>query len=149
MQAENQFMPDADPRTRIQVMQDTAEKIEETEYLVPLTQEALDLKREQFTDNSIWIGERTATIKEIVAEHKEAVKPKAEENAKLLQEITTRQEKKSGTLYHLPNYETGFMATYDQNGDLVGTRRLRPEEKKGQSKLFIPSSGFVSKAINE
>ncbi len=134
------FAPTLSDHERIQVMQDTAEKVEETEYLVPLTQEDLDIKREQFTDNSIWLGNENVKIKEAVSLHKDSIKPKATENAKLLQEITTKQEVKTGIIYHIADYDNSLMVTYDQQGDFVSSRRLRPDEKKGQSKLFIPSN---------
>lgn len=131
-------MPDANPQDRVQVLQDTAVKVENKEYYTPLTQADLDLKREQFTDNSIWLGNEKSKIKEIVDTHKENIKPQVEENAKLLYEITTKQEKREGILYHLPDYDNSVMTTYDENGEFVESRRLRPEEKTGQSRMFIP-----------
>ncbi len=133
------FMPDAPYAERMQVLQDTAEKIEQKEYYTPLTQSDLDLKREQFTDNSIWLGNEKAKIKELVDTHKQHIKPKAEENTKLLYEITTKQEKREGVIYHIADYDNSIMVTYDENGDFVESRRLRPEEKKGQSRMFVPT----------
>lgn len=132
------FMPElADQKDRVQALQEAATKIEQKEYYTPLTQADLDLKREQFTDNSIYLGNEKSKIKEIVDNHKETIKPKVEENTKLLYEITTKQEKREGVLYHIPDFETSVMTTYDENGDFVESRRLRPEEKNGQSRMFI------------
>lgn len=137
------FMPElAEQKDRIQALQDSAEKIESKEYYTPLSQGDLDLKREQFTDNSIWLGNEKAKIKELVDAHKDNIKPKADENSKLLYEITTKQEKREGILYHVPDYEARIMTVYDEAGEFVESRRLRPEEKQGQSRLFV--SGKVA-----
>lgn len=135
------FMPELhDQRDRVQALQESAAKIEQKEYYTPLTQGDLDLKREQFTDNSIWLGNEKAKMKELVDTHKENIKPKAEENMQLLQEITTKQSKKEGIIYHVPDYDNGIMVTYDEEGEFVESRRLRPEEKKGQSRMFVPAT---------
>ena len=147
MDKQTKFMPNSTNRERIQVMQDTAIKVEDDSYYVPLTQAALDQKREQFTDNSIYLGKKKAEIKELVDTLKEEIKPKVEESQKLLQEITTKQEKREGTVYHIPEYDRSMVISYDQDGEQVGERRMRPDEKNGQSRLFIPSTN--SKAVNE
>lgn len=141
------FMPELSNRERIQAMQDTAIHVEDDSYYVPLTQAALDLKREQFTDNSIYLGKKKAEIKELVDNLKEEIKPKVEESAKLLQEITTKQEKREGTVYHLPDYDRSMVVSYDQDGECVGERRMRPDEKSGQSRMFVPS-GFKKDGTN-
>lgn len=142
------FMPDATNRDRIQVMQDTAIKVEDDSYYVPLTQGALDQKREQFTDNSIYLGKKKSEIKELVDTLKEEIKPKVEESQKLLQEITTKQEKREGTVYHLPDYDRSMVVSYDQDGEQVGERRMRPDEKNGQSRMFIPA-GLKKEGTND
>ena len=52
-------------------------------------------------------------------------------NKTLLTEIKTKQTTVDGTLYHMANHEEGWMETYDHDGMLIATRRLRPEEKQG------------------
>lgn len=150
MEKQQRFMPDSTNRERIQVMQDTAIKVEDDSYYVPLTQSSLDQKREQFTDNSIYLGKKKGEIKELVDNLKEEIKPKVEESNKLLQEITTKQEKREGTIYHIPDYDRSMVTTHNQDGECVGERRMRPDEKNGQSRMFIPAGLQKSdKAVNE
>lgn len=52
-------------------------------------------------------------------------------NKRLLTEIKTKQTDVDGTLFHMANHDDGMMEIYDQDGDLVSSRRLRPEEKQG------------------
>lgn len=67
----------------------------------------------------------------------------------LLEEITLKKERRTGRLFDIIDTESSMMLTYDENGDLIASRRLRPEEKKGQSKLFIPNNRVTNKAVNE
>ena len=52
-------------------------------------------------------------------------------NKTLLTEIKTKQSTCDGILYHMANHDEGFMETYDGEGYLISTRRLRPDEKQG------------------
>jgi|GEM_PF-3986960 len=132
-------MPElADQQDRVLALQEQASQVENTDYRIALTPEELDQRREQFTNNSIWLKEEADKFNEVKTEYKERIKPKAVENETLIDEIVTRQQKKTGTLYHIAEYESNVMVTYDEAGEWVSERRLKPEEKKGQSRLFIP-----------
>ena len=119
---------------RVQILQDNADKVEQTTYQKPLTPEEMDMKREQLTDNAIKLSEYEDELTEVKDLFKEKMKPLATANKALLTQIKTKQETAEGTLYHIANHETKFMETYDQAGQLIGTRRLRPEER--QAKIF-------------
>jgi len=127
---------------RLQVLQDSADSIEDTTYLKQLTQEELDLKREQYFENQIKVTALQEELTGIKKSYKERMEPLALENKTLLQEVRTKQTEISGTLYHLANHDTGFMETYNETGELIGTRRLRPNEK--QKNIFS-----LSKASND
>ncbi|GAA4328308.1 hypothetical protein GCM10023184_18120 [Flaviaesturariibacter amylovorans] len=120
-------------------MQQNADSIEVTEYLKPLSPEELDLKRETLTDNAIKLSEMEDKKKEVMAEFKRDMDPLAQANKALLTEIKTRQAKVFGQLYHMANHEEGMMETYDENGELVGSRRLRPNERR-QVLFTIPKT---------
>jgi len=125
-----QFMPELQQHERILLLQQNADRIEETTYYKPLTQEELDLRRENLTDNAIKLSEFEDEKKDAMADFKAKMDPLTKENKKLLTEVKTRQAEVSGSLYHLSNHDDGMMETYDQNGELISTRRLRPEEKQ-------------------
>lgn len=55
-------------------------------------------------------------------------------NHVLMEEVRTKQVKCKGTLYNIANHDTGYMETFDSNAELVGTRRLRPNER--QANIF-------------
>jgi len=86
------FMPElADDQDRLQYMAEVAIKAEVTDYRVHLTPDELDQRREQFTNNSIYLKEEADKFNEKKAEYKEIIKPKAMENEQLLDEIVTQQ----------------------------------------------------------
>lgn len=135
-------MPELSPDERKMILQQNADSIEQTEYLKPLTQEEMDVKRETLTNNAIKLSELEDAKKEVVQGYKQQMDPLAKANKEILTEIKTRQAKVNGTLYHMANHEEGMMETYDDFGELVFSRRLRPEEKR-QNLFSLP------KAVNQ
>lgn len=124
-------MPAKDRRDNLQAM---AHSIENTSYYVNLTQDELDVRREKLTDNFIKISDIKNELDQVTKKLKSEQKPLIEENAELLQNIKTKTEEKSGVLYHVDDQEAGMMHSYDEDGYLVASRRLRPDEK--QSSIF-------------
>ena len=124
-------MPAKDRRDNLQAM---SHSIENTSYYVNLTQDELDVRREKLTDNFIKISDIKNELDQVTKKLKSEQKPLIEENAELLQNIKTKTEEKTGVLYHVDDQEGGMMHSYDEEGYLVSSRRLRPDEK--QSSIF-------------
>jgi hypothetical protein len=129
-------MPEATTEERMRVLRDTADKMEETSYERELSADELDAKREQFVDNSIQVSNLEDELNEQKAKYKNEIDPIKLKNKTLQQEVKTKKTKVKGTLYHLANHEDGMMETYDHNGELISSRRLRPDER--QARLYIP-----------
>lgn len=113
------------------ILTDSADSVEQGEYLKSLSQEEMDIRREQMVENSIKLSDLEDQLKEAKAEFKGKIEPLSLQNKALLQELRTKQARLSGMLYHIKNEETGMMETYDDLGVLISTRRLKPEEKQG------------------
>lgn len=133
------FMPEVSPDDRKRLLQQNADSIQDTEYLKALSPEELDIKREQLTENAIKFSELEDEKKEVMREFKEKMDPLSRANKELLTEIKTRQSKVNGILYHMANHEEGMMETYDEGGELVASRRLRPDEKR-QTIFSLPKT---------
>lgn len=125
------FMPDVTAAQRRQIMSDTALKADNTPYYMPLTQEEIDQRRELHTDNCIKLSDLQEEKKRLVADVKAKIDPLALENSNILQEIRSRQAKVDGVLYSLPDYTSGMMEIYDDNGELFSSRKLLPTERQG------------------
>lgn len=124
------FMPEIEPQQRLLLLQQNADHIEETTYYKPLTADELDLRREELTDNAIKLSEHEDEKKEIMGEFKVKMDPLIKRNKKLLSECKTRQAEIVGALYYMANHDDGMMETYDAAGELIASRRLRPDEKQ-------------------
>jgi hypothetical protein len=126
-----QFMPNVTQKERLMILQETAVKIEQTTYQKSLDADELAARHEDLAENCIKLSSIDDEKKEVMADFKLKTDPLNQANKTLLTEIKTKQATVDGTLYHLANHEEGFMETYDHEGMLIATRRLRPEEKQG------------------
>lgn len=126
-----QFMPELTAKERLMIMQENSAKVEKTTYQKPLSAEDLAARREDHADNCILLSYIEDEFKEVKDEFKDKMDPLKTKNKTLLTEIKTKQSTVDGTLYHLANHDEGMMETYDSEGFLVESRRLRPEEKQG------------------
>jgi hypothetical protein len=140
---EKQFMPDiTDAGEKLRLLRDNCDDYEETTYVKPLSQEELDIKHEQLADNCIEVNTLEETLKGVKAEFKGKIEPLKSDRSTLLRQIKTRQEEATGKLFHFNNHDEGMRITYDEQGEMVSSRRLRPDEKQKR----IP---FIAKASNE
>lgn len=128
-------MPELSAEERLQALKNNADNIEQTTYERELTPEELDGKREMFVDNSIKVSSLEDELNAYKDSYKAQIDPIKKENKVLQQEVKTKKQKVKGTLFHLANHDSGYMETYDETGELIGTRRLRPDEK--QARLFV------------
>lgn len=136
-----QFQPGLSPKERETIMQENAAKVENTTYQKPLSADDLSERRETLADNFIKIHQKQDDFKLVKDSFKLSMKPLLESNSVLLNEIKMKQATVSGTLYHMANYEDGMMETYDHEGYLISSRRLRPDERQANI--------FSLKAVNE
>lgn len=124
-------MPDATPKDRLMVMQESAAKVEQTTYQKALSAEELAARREDLADDCIKLNQLEDELKDIKDGFKDKMDPLKAANKTRLTEIKTKQSTVDGTLYHIANHAESMMETYDNEGYLVSSRRLRPEEKQG------------------
>lgn len=124
-------MPDVSPKERIMLLQENASKVEQTTYQKQLTPEELIERRENLSDVCIKLDQAEDEFQEVKDDHKARMTPMKTLRKGLLTQIKTKQTSVTGVLYHLANHDDGMMETYDSDGFLIESRRLRPEEKQG------------------
>lgn len=129
------FMPEISQSERMNILQQNADKIEQTTYLKPLSEDELSARRESLTDNSIRLSDLEEDKKEATKQFKDQIDPLKSANKTILVEIRTKQAKVDGTLYFMANHEESMMETYDDTGEMIESRRLRPDEKQGRLAL--------------
>jgi chromosome segregation ATPase len=134
---ENLFMPDATPAERLQALRNHADKIEENaSYERELSEEEIDAKRAEYVDNDNTVDILESELNAYKKAYKGKIEPIKTTNKGLRFEVRSKRKKEKGTLYHLANQDTGFMETYNEVGEFIGRRRLRPDER--QTRLYIP-----------
>jgi hypothetical protein len=136
------FMPEYTPEERINALRNHADKVEQTDYEKELTEEELIAKREEFVDNSIVVSKLEDELAEKKKEYKNKIEPIKLVNRCLQKEIKTKKKWVKGQLFHMADQVNSMMETWDESGELVSSRRLRPDEK--QARLFV-----AGKAAND
>lgn len=124
------------------ILADNSDGRETMTYPKQLTEGELTALRENLADNHIEIGKANDELAEAKKEHKDFVKPLQVENKEILKTLKTRYQEVTENVYKLPNHVSGMMEFVNEKGDIVGSRKLRPEERQGN--VFS-----MSRAANE
>ncbi|MEP7198028.1 MAG: hypothetical protein ABI851_16030 [Saprospiraceae bacterium] len=139
MYSENYFK-DLEPSEIKRRLVDNADRIEEGEYFAPLSEEELEAERQIYTEKSIESAIINEELDKIKQEFKLKLKPLEIEIAIRLQRLRTKGESRKGNLYYMADQESGFMEIFNEAGDLIEKRRLRPDEKAKTLKFQIASN---------
>lgn len=134
------FMPELTPEERLRILQTNADKVETTTYDKELTEEELIAKREEFVDNSIIVSKLEDELAEKKKEFKNKIEPVKLINRGLQQEIKTKKKEVKGLLFQMADQVNSMMEVYDESGELVSSRRLRPDEKQTRLQVVPPKS---------
>jgi molybdopterin converting factor small subunit len=132
------FMPEEKPEERLRILQINADKVETTTYEKELTEDELIAKREEFVDNSIVVSKLEDELAEKKKEFKNKIEPVKLVNRALQQEIKTKKKEVKGLLFQMADQVNSMMEVYDETGELVSSRRLRPEEKQTRLQAVPP-----------
>jgi hypothetical protein len=131
------FMPDVSPEERLNIMRNHADEVEKSDYEKELTEDELAAKKDQFLKNDIVISNLEDELSDKKKEIKSKMDPLKVKNKGLRYEVKTGKKKCHGDLYHMADHTNSKMETYDATGELIFSRRLRPDEKQ-PTKLFVP-----------
>jgi hypothetical protein len=91
----------------------------------------LDIKRESLTENAITLNDLSEEKKASNKLFKSKMEPLAQANKEILRQLKTRQAEVDGVLYQMADYDGGIMEIYNEQGEFISSRRLRPDEKQG------------------
>jgi hypothetical protein len=116
---------------RIAFFQNNALKIDEGNYVKNLTADEIFTRKDTLAESSIKLSDLNEKLDEIKKEYKVKMKPFKDEIAVLLTEIRHGQTIINGNLYHLANHDEGILESYNSEGEFIGSRKLRPDERQG------------------
>lgn len=109
---------------------DNADGIDEGPYTRRLTEEEIVLTKDRLAERTLDLFDLEEHKKEVVADFKEKIDPVKAEIGLHLRAIRTGVEERRGTLYKFVNHEAGMVDFYDDRGELISSRRVRPEERQ-------------------
>jgi gas vesicle protein len=132
------FMPEASNEERLRILRDNHDS-EITKYYKQLSQHEMDQRRETLAENSIEHFELSEQLKEVKADFKEKMEPLIRDNHKLMQEIKTGQAEVEGEIFFVPDHDNSMMETYNADGEMIASRRLKPEEKQQRISFLKPA----------
>lgn len=107
-----------------------ATSIEEGTYFKNFNEQERQVTQGEFSDLSLNLLRKERELEEIKAKFKAEIKPMKQERDELLSQISHNGEHLEGKLYLFDNQETGMMESYNEMGELISTRRLKPEERQ-------------------
>jgi hypothetical protein len=121
---------DKEPNERLDALRANADKTEELTYTKSLTQIELDEFRENYSDKSIEFVTIEDEKKIVVEDYNKQLTPLNKQRETLLKIIKNKAIEIHGETFLFADFENGMMDYFDGNGELVYSRRLKPEEKQ-------------------
>ena len=116
---------------KIEMLSDNSDKtIEGFQFTKHLTPSEMDDYREEFAQTHIEISGLKAEIKSFNDIKKAEMQPYSLIINNLQKAIKERAIEVQETVYLFPDYDTNEMGYYNSDGDLVMSRRLKPEERQ-------------------
>lgn len=113
------------------MLEDNAEKVvEDFSFTKTLSPEEMDEYRERFAETCIELTEAEESLKVYSDLRKAEMKPVKELIRDLQKAIKNRAIEVEETAYLFPDYDSGVMNYYNSDGELLMSRRLRPEERQ-------------------
>jgi lipopolysaccharide export LptBFGC system permease protein LptF len=113
-----------------QRLEANAEKSESLTFNKPLTEEEVEKEIKDFSQLAIEIQQKEDKLDEIKDEFKTILKPLKTSFSEKLKTIRSKSKTVTETVYLIPDFETGLMETYSQDGVMIQSRRLTPEERQ-------------------
>lgn len=118
------------PEDRLSAIKALCEGEEVLTYTKPLSREEMDEFRENLTDEMIKARNLEEEFAQQKADHKNRIDPVNRGIAELLGIIRAKAIEVREECYLVPNYEDNMMEFYNANGEMIDSRRLRPEERQ-------------------
>jgi len=120
----------------IDTLESVAYSIKEEGYTKILSSAEVTEKRAELSDICIEINDVEEEKKMVVAQFTEQLKQPKLDRTMLLASIKHKSEFRRGNLYYVDDQENGFMYIFDNKGECIESRVLKPSEKQGKIKML-------------
>jgi len=113
-----------------QQLQALAHTIESRVVPVQISEEEADFKRQKITEAILAQEQEDETFAEVRKEFTSRKKERAKKVRELSHELKNGYVDRQVVCYDIADHEDGVMRTYDEYGNYVSERRLRPSERQ-------------------
>lgn len=120
--------------SRVQFLEANADSIENIGYVRDFTPEEMDAMKDNLADYSIELNDLAIEKKELVKSINEKIKPIDQRRKVILENIRKKSEYVKEDCFVFIDQDSGMVGYYNSNGDLVSSRRIKPDER--QTKIF-------------
>jgi hypothetical protein len=118
------------PKDRLDNLRSLAYSEDRMTFQKPLTPEQIDFEKERLSQAMIKLNAETERLDNFKQEIKAIVKPLELIRNESLEKIKNKAVQISGSVFLVDDQEAGMMGTYDDEGILIQSRRLLPEERQ-------------------
>lgn len=112
------------------VLESEAIDIEEGVYDRPLTEEEINYYKDELATQCITQKKLLAELATVKEEFKEKLRPVKTQIDHAMNAIKNRSIPQEGRLYKLADYDEKMIYTVDGDGNVISSRRMRPEERQ-------------------
>lgn len=127
---DQKILQDLSGKERLQALRDNAEKTELFNYSRLLDESKLSVLKDELTKDSVNLVKLEEARKEFLTDHKAKVKPLKFNVATTLNKLRSKVEEVEETVYLMADTDEGLMGFYNEEGLLLYTRALMPEERQ-------------------
>lgn len=122
---------------KAEFLRNNANNIKEGFYFRKFSEEELNEKKDTLVDTCIQIDIKEKEKSETVKLLSDSINAQKKVRTNLTTSIKQQGEDAEGEIFEFSDHESGYMVSFDIDGNEISRRRLRPEEK--QANLFLKS----------
>ncbi len=128
---ETELFKDESPATKLQMLRDNADGVEQLKYVKSFSEEEMSEHRTELSEKMIILNGLETERKKMNDEFKVQIKPVKAEISELLTEVTHQSTIVTEECFKMLSQGENKAFYYNGNGGLVKTRPMIPEERQG------------------
>jgi hypothetical protein len=121
------------------MLRDNADSSEEIGYMKPFTEEEILAMKDDLAEVSIEINDIEIEKKEVASTFKHKLEPLVDQKKETLKLIKNKAKFVKELCYKMIDQDEQMVTYYNSIGEIVESRRIRPDEK--QLKIFTLKTG--------
>jgi len=130
---------DLGPDERVSTLEAMCDAKENFSYTKHLSRDELDEYRENLTDTMVKQSAIESEFADVKEEFKKKLKPVMRDVSQLFGIVKAKAIEVDELCFLIPDYNSGMMEYYNANGELVNSRRLKPEERQTAIRMINQS----------